>query len=285
MVGACGAESRLSHPSYLAWHRLLQHQGRCRLLTNVFVRPDQVRGDILTVSGGDASHLARVLRVRVGDRFNALDGTGTEYLVRILSIGEKEIAGEIEARTPRLSEARLRVTLGQALPKGDKMEQVVRRCTELGLAGFWPVFTERCVTVLREEREAHRVLRWQRIAAEAARQSGRGLVPPVAPPKTWDEAIAEFEGYDLVILPWEGENDLTLKRALAPYEQPTRVLVLIGPEGGLTQPEVARAKAAGAIVVTLGPRILRTETAGLVLAAALFYHYDDLAPPSKSPSD
>lgn len=259
MGGAGGPESR----------------GAARL-TNVFITPEQLRGDRVFVTGGDAFHLARVLRLGPGDRFRALDGTGLEYEARIVSAAGDLVEALVESRAPRLTEARLRVTLGQALPKGDKMEQVIRKCTELGLAAFWPLRSERCVAVPSGEREAGRLARWRRVAAEAARQSGRGEVPEVAAIKTWTEAAGSFEGFDLVLLPWEGEIVTTLKDVLTARDRPERVLVLVGPEGGLTQTEATLAREAGAVAVTLGPRILRTETAGLVVGAALFYHYDEL---------
>jgi len=246
---------------------------------NIFVTPEQIRGDRLQIAGGDAGHLLRVLRLGPGDHFLALDGTGLEYRAKILHVGQGSLEAVVQEHRQRRTEPRLRLTLGQGLPKGDKMEQVIRKGTELGLAGFQPLLTERCVAVPPGERQAARLARWQKIAAEAASQSGRAAVPPVAAPRSWTETVATFGEFDLVLLPWEGEETTSLKQALLARERPESVLALIGPEGGLTQSEVVTARTAGAIAVTLGPRILRTETAGLVLGAAVFYHYDELAMP------
>jgi len=234
-------------------------------------------GDRLQLSGGDASHLIRVLRLGPGACFVALDGQGLEYQARIVTIGKNAVEAAIEGRRQRRTEPRLRLTLGQAIPKGDKMEQAIVKGTELGLAGFWPLSTERCVAILPAGRVADRLQRWRRVATQAARQSGRAVVPIVDPPRTWAEAALEFSRFDLVLLAWEGEMDTSLKEILTARERPTEVLALVGPEGGLTQAEVALAQANGAVALSLGPRILRTETAGLVIGSALFYHYDELA--------
>ncbi|MGE5529146.1 MAG: 16S rRNA (uracil(1498)-N(3))-methyltransferase [Patescibacteria group bacterium] len=246
-------------------------------MPNVFVTPDQIRGDTLRVTGGDAHHLARVLRLGTGDFFTALDGAGIEYRAVVVAVDRDGVLARIEEKSARQTEPRLRLTLGQALPKGDKMDEVVRKCTELGLAEFWPLLAERCVSVPDESRLPGRVERWQKIAAEAARQSGRAVVPQVAAPRKWDEAAAACGLFDLALLAWEGESATSLRRALEDSPHPTKILVLIGPEGGFSQTEAKAAAEGGAVPVTLGPRILRTETAGLVAAAAIFYHYGELA--------
>ena len=250
-------------------------------MANVFVEPDQIRGGRVVITGRDAFHLLRVLRLGPGDRFFAMDGAGMEYRVRILSMARWGLEAEIEEERPRRTEPRLRFILGQAIPKGDKMEEVIRKGTEIGMAAFWPVLTERCVAVPPEDRWGERLERWRRIAGEAARQSGRAVVPAVAPIRTWAEILAEFPRFDLVLLPWEGEGSVGLKEVLRGKESPLEVLALIGPEGGFSPPEVARAVAAGAKTLSLGPRILRTETAGLVLGAAVFYHYDEMGRPKE----
>ena len=185
-------------------------------MPNIFVTPEQIRGDRLRIAGGDAGHLLRVLRLGPGDRFLALDGTGLEYQARIVHAEPDRLEAIVEERRRRQTEPRLRLTLGQGLPKGDKMEQVIRKGTELGLAGFWPLLTERCVAVPPGERRAGRLGRWQKIANEAASQSGRAMIPPVAAPRTWAETIADFGGFDLVLLPWEGEETTSLKKPCSP---------------------------------------------------------------------
>lgn len=246
-------------------------------LPNVFITPDRIEGDRLRIDGSDAGHLLRVLRLGPGDLFTALDGTGLEYEAEIVGVNGKRIEARIKTRRRRRTEPRLRLTIGQALPKGDKMEQAIRKCTELGAAAFWPLLTERCVPSLPAGRAGDRLARWRKIAAEAACQSGRAVIPEVAGPRSWSEAAERYRDFDLTLLPWEGETERTLKDALNALEEPEQVLVLIGPEGGLARAEVEAARRAGAVTVTLGPRILRTETAGLVVGAALFYHYDEMS--------
>jgi len=245
-------------------------------MTNVFITPEQIRSDRLIITGEDAMHLAGVLRLVPGDYFSALDGTGMQYKARIVSSRPDEVIGVIEERGMRATEPRLRLTLGQALPKADRMEQLIKQGTELGMASFQPLLTERCIARPKDSGASAREARWQRIALEAARQSGRAVVPQVQPVCKWREIADSFPRYGLVLLAWENERVNDLKRILAGYPEPSQIMILIGPEGGLTLREAQTAREAGAIPVSLGPRILRTETAGLVLGSAIFYHYDEL---------
>ena len=169
----------------------------------------------------------------------------------------------------------MRITLFQGLAKGDKVETVIQHGTELGVCGFVPVASSRAVVKLEPKKAVERVERWQRIAREAAEQSRRGAVPAVAEVVSWKQAAARCRDYDLALVPWE-EGGEPLKTVLEAHPGAKTVAVFIGPEGGLSPDEVALAREHGARAVTLGPRILRTETAGLAAAAAILYALGDL---------
>lgn len=167
--------------------------------------------------------------------------------------------------------------LFQALPKGDKFEAVVRQGVELGVGELVPTISSRCVAVPPADRRDHKLQRWRAIARAAAEQSGRCRIPPVLPVMTWGEALAEASRADVCLIPWECEERRSLKDVLRPLDfsrkSKTIISVLIGPEGGFDPAEVAQAVAAGAVPVTLGAHILRTETVGLFVASAVLYEY------------
>jgi 16S rRNA (uracil1498-N3)-methyltransferase len=241
-----------------------------------FVAPEAVQGDEVVLDKADSKHLLQVLRARPGDRFYAIC-EGVALAAELLP-GGGEARGRIVGRERVETEPPLAITLYQGLAKGEKMEWVIQKGTELGASRFVPVACARSVVKLEPGKAADKIERWQRIAKEAAEQSRRGRVPEVAAPLTWKAAVAEAAGADLVLVPWESQGGPGQLRALltAPRETPLRsVAVFIGPEGGLTEAEVAAARAAGAHPVGLGPRILRTETAGLAVLSALLFACGD----------
>jgi 16S rRNA (uracil1498-N3)-methyltransferase len=232
-----------------------------------FVDRHWIAGSQVTVRGPEAHHLAAVLRLRPGDQFIAFDGSGREHTVRLTAVTETEAAGEILESREGMT-APLRVALVQGVPKGTKMDLVVRMGTELGIAEFVPARAARSVAG-----SAHRVERWRRIAQEAATQSRRADVPLVREPAPFPDAVQRVSGAELMVVLWEGERSQTLADVLRDRATPAQAALIIGPEGGLEHAEVEQAAAAGAVPATLGPLILRTETAGLAAAAMLFYEF------------
>jgi 16S rRNA (uracil1498-N3)-methyltransferase len=228
------------------------------------------RDGFVHLSASDARHLVTVLRARPGDRFVALFG-GTAYTCAL----EPDGGGRVLAEEPARGEPPVAITLFQGLTKGDKMETVIQHGTEIGISRFVPVVTARSVVRLEERKAAERVARWQRIAREAAEQCRRGAVPPVDRVIGWPQAAARAGELDLALVPWE-EGGVPLAEALLTAGKVGRIALYIGPEGGLTGGEVAAAAGAGAKAVTLGPRILRTETAALAAAAAILFAVGDL---------
>lgn len=240
-----------------------------------FVRAEAVTGERVTFDAGETRHLSRVLRLGPGDVVRAVDGRGQELTVRLTEVGARTAAGEILARAMRRSESPLSLTLVQGLPKADKMDGIIRMATELGVARVVPVITKRTVARAEPERWTARLTRWQRVAREAAKQCGRAVIPEVAAPRALSAWLAEARPAPvLLICLWEEERaGLTDVLPAGPADRATLV---VGPEGGLAETEVAALRTAGALVAGLGPRVLRTETAGPVGLALLQARYGDL---------
>jgi len=231
--------------------------------------------DQVTFLADTAHQMVRVLRLHPGDRVIALDGTGSETLVELVDLTPQSAWGRVLERRPARGEPQSRLWLYLGLTQREKFEWMLQKCTETGAAGFTPLISARSL-VQRESEVLPKLERWRRIVQEAAEQSGRGLVPPVHPPLRLNAALAEAAGQELCLLAWEEERTLDLKSALASLAgQPApHLAALIGPEGGFSNAEAAQAAAAGACQVTLGPRILRMETAAVVLTALVLHHLE-----------
>ncbi len=236
-----------------------------------FVDPNLLAADRIDLPDDTLKHL-KVLRLSVGDRIELLDGSGQVATARIDILTRQNAQVSIENRRQK-EESALPVTLLQGLPKADKFDLILQKGTELGISRFLPVLTRRC----QPEGGKRRQERWQRIVREAARQSGRIRLPEITEPMPLEQALAQQEG-DLKLVAWE-QAATPLNQALA-GRRPQAVVLLVGPEGGFDPDEVTRAQRHGYIPVSLGPRILRTETAGFVLAGLLQYVYGDLNQPA-----
>ena len=223
-----------------------------------------LQGGIAQLGAEDSQHALRVLRLTCGEEIE-LVCPPQRYLARIEAIGDGIVRVRVVSPL-RSTEARAQVTLYQGLPKADKMEWIVQKSTELGACAVQPVAMERCVVRLDGKDAAKKTERWQKIAREAVKQCARVTVPEVLPPKKLTQLEEELKQLDVLIVPWEDARDGSIRQALAPFEgrEALRVGILIGPEGGISGKEAHwLAENARAKLVTLGPRILRTETAGL----------------------
>ncbi len=239
-----------------------------------FVEGVHAIGASVTFAPDDARKIATVLRGRTGDRVHVIDSSGSAFAAS-LAVAEGAVTATLDAPIERgTRETAVRLTLAQAIPKGQKMDVIVEKATELGVAAIVPLRSER---VVGERTGDHKVERWQRIAKTAAQQCGRNVIPAVAPIAAWDELISTFGTYDRVYLPWE-LADVQPLRDTFDVDAPaiTSALFVVGPEGGFSAHEVERAAAAGAVVVSLGTRILRTETVALAVLAAFAYARGEL---------
>lgn len=234
-----------------------------------FIPPEALKGPTVALGGTLAHQMASVLRLRPGDVVVFLDNSGWEYESRVTYIERGHVEALILERRLAGTETVLRLHLYQAVLKGEKLELVLQKGTELGLASFTPVLSRRSVA---GPPSAGRQERWRHIIQEAAEQSGRARLPPLHPATSLKEALSGSPG--LRLFPWEEERSLGLRQALPVAV--AEISLFIGPEGGWEPEEVAQAREHGAVAVSLGPRILRAETAGLVAAAAILYHFGEL---------
>lgn len=237
-------------------------------------------GDRVTISGRDARHILKVLRLKPGDDIIVIDGLGQKHVGRIVETRETSVEVEIEETCDsEISEPRVPITLVQGLPKADKMNVIVRKCTEIGVSRIIPIVTERSVMRPNADSAERKVARWRRIAEEAAKQSGRDIVPVIENVGTLRSALATLCAEEIhMLFPWELEQECSLRRALADPDLPSApgVGFFVGPEGGFSHSEVECARAHGATTVSLGPRIFRTETAGPVVTAVILYDMGEL---------
>lgn len=238
-----------------------------------FVSPAQINKDTVNFTPAQAHQLRHVLRMRPEDEILILDNTGTEYRVLLNDISRDAVQGKIIETRPARGEPRTQIILYQALLKSDKFEWVLQKGTEIGIAAFVPIVTARSLTDVGKNKFA----RWNHIITEAAEQAGRGKIPPLHPHLPLAAALASAATHaGLLLMPWELEPAHDLKTALAGSGE-TTVHLFIGPEGGFSEQEIELARRSQARIVTLGPRILRAETAGLIAASAVLFARGDLS--------
>lgn len=220
---------------------------------------DFIPQEAVSLSGEDARHIARSLRMRPGDPLTLCDGAGTDYACRIQSVSGEDVTATVESRQPSRGEPDCMVTLYQGLPKADKMDHIVQKAVETGASRVVPMLTERCISRPDSKAAEKKRVRWEKIAEEAAKQCGRGKIPSVSAQLGFSEALAAALAEGPVLFFYEGGGE-SLTRLL-PRLSAKSLSVFIGPEGGFAEAEAALAKSSGAQFATLGPRILRTETA------------------------
>jgi 16S rRNA (uracil1498-N3)-methyltransferase len=214
----------------------------------------------------------------VGDVLVAFDGTGQEWQVRLLKVSAAGVEGQVNSiQTPATAGLRP-IVLGQALPKSTKMDLIVEKCSELGLTTLVPLHTERTVVQEVAGRLQTKLGRWRRVAEAAARQSGRRTLLNVQSPRSLSDFCAHYRSAPVKIVCWEGEQQRGLRQALAMCVDQSPLVVLIGPEGGLTSGELVTAQAHGFLTASLGPHILRTETAAIVVTTIIRYCLGELEP-------
>lgn len=242
-----------------------------------FVEPCQIDEERhqIHITGTDVNHIVHVLRMKPGEELWISDGEKKEYHCRLESAAEDEVCLHILYAQEPEYELPSRIFLFQGLPKADKMELIIQKAVELGVFEIIPVETKRCVVRLDEKKAEKKRQRWQQIAESAAKQSKRMLVPSVHPVMTYQEALVWAEKLQVRLIPYELAKDMEKTREILDGIQPGQSIgIFIGPEGGFEEWEVEAAIAAGALPITLGKRILRTETAGLAILSVLMFRLE-----------
>ena len=240
-----------------------------------FVTPEQVKGEHIYIEGSDVNHIKNVLRMKIGEELGISDGNNKKYLCEIESMTSEEVCVAIKEEQCADTELPSKIYLFQGLPKSDKMELIVQKAVELGAYEIIPVVTKRAVVKLDEKKASKKVERWNSIAEGGAKQSGRNVIPKVTDVMTWKEAMEYAKGLDVVLIPYElAEGMQETKDTLAQIQPGQSIGIFIGPEGGFETSEVESAMEYGAKPITLGKRILRTETAGLTTLSILMYHLE-----------
>lgn len=223
---------------------------------------------------GDIRHLSKVCRLKEGDQVDVSDSMEWEYLTEIVSIDEDEVVLAILDKQKFAREPELAVTLFQGIPKAGKMETIIQKCVELGVHAIAPVFMERTV-VVEKGNFAKKLDRWQKIADEAVKQCKRGTIPQVLSQLRFPQMLDQLSEYDLILFPYENESDFSIKDCLRNLkEKPKSVAIIIGPEGGFSDKEAEALDQVGAVRVTLGKTILRTETAGMAALSMTMYELE-----------
>jgi 16S rRNA (uracil1498-N3)-methyltransferase len=242
-----------------------------------FISSKDIFDDNINVTGEDYNHIKKVLRLKCGELITLSDGEGLEYVAEIVEFGDGFVHTKVVESFKNTTEPPIKVTLYQGLPKSDKMDFIIQKSVELGITKIVPVLTERTVVRLDSEKDAlKKCERWNRISLEAAKQCNRGIIPKIEIPISFKEAIKQTENKALSLIPYEKEAKNSLKQILKRVDSISEISVFIGPEGGFTEQEIEQAVSFGLSSVTLGPRILRTETAGIAVLSILMYELGDV---------
>lgn len=240
-----------------------------------FVEQEQISEKNIVITGQDAHHIRHVLRMRVGEEILISDGEKMEYRCSIAKLSETDVIVDILSSGESGMELPSKIYLFQCLPKSDKMELIIQKAVELGVYQIIPVASSRCVVKLDPKKEGSKIKRWQGISESAAKQSKRMLIPEVRSVMKYKEALEYAQQMDVRLIPYENAKGMDGTRELLEGIHPGQsVAVFVGPEGGFDESEVQMAREAGVFPITLGKRILRTETAGFTVLSILMYHLE-----------
>ncbi len=239
-------------------------------MSRFYVPKESVKGRTIIIGGEEAHHIIDVMRLKPSDTIVAFDGTGKEYAGLIASVANKSVVVDIIRVLEPAAVSGVKITLIQAIPKKAKMDYIVEKATELGVAAIVPVFTERTIPDWDDEKRASCVRRWRKIALEASKQCSRSDIPAVSDIKSFSESLKDPSGCGLALIAALADGTVGISKAIAGCRVKS-VTIAIGPEGDFTPQEVARARDAGFKPVSLGPRVLKSDTAGLAVLAILDY--------------
>lgn len=243
-----------------------------------FVEENQLQEDIITILGEDVNHIKNVLRLQKEEEIQIGNlATQENYQCKIQEIEAKQIVCQVIQKLDTTTETKIELHLFQGLPKADKMETIIQKTTEVGIKEITPVVMARSIAKIEDKNVIKKVERWQKIAEVAAKQSKRDKVPQINLPTNLKKIYEKLAEYDIVVVAYEKEEKTTIKQVLKnlPHGEYLKIAIIIGPEGGMEQEEVEALMAQGAKVVTLGKRILRTETAPIVMATIMIYELEE----------
>ena len=242
-----------------------------------FVNSKQINNNLIEINGEDVNHIKNVLRLELDTLIQICDGQ-KNYISKIKQIEKDIITCEIVEEIESQNESNIKINIFQGLPKSDKMEYIIQKCTELGVNEYFPISMKRSIVKLSGKDEEKKISRWQKIAEGAAKQSGRDIIPKINNVKNIDNVCKIIKDYDIFIVAYELEKQYDLKNELKSInkENIEKIGVLIGPEGGIEEKEIEVLKDNGAKIVSLGNRILRTETVALVISSIIMYEFDEL---------
>ena len=241
-----------------------------------FVKPEQIQGDTVRIEGGDVNHIKNVLRMKIGEEIAVSNGEDAkEYHCKVERFDEDEVICTVLSVREDTAELPSRIFLFQGLPKGDKMELIIQKAVELGVYAVIPVSTKRCVVKLDAKKEKSKIARWQQIAEAAAKQSKRSIIPEIRNVMSLKEALRSASAMDVKLFPYEHAEGMNrTRRLIEQVKAGCDIAVFVGPEGGLEETEVEMAEGEGFEAITLGSRILRTETAGFTVISWLMYQLE-----------
>ncbi len=242
-----------------------------------FISQKQIDGETATITGEDVNHIANVLRLKQPDKIILCDkDEDKSYISEIMQIEKSYIICKILEMVSETTESNVNIDLFQGLPKSDKMEYIIQKTTEIGVKNIYPVNFERCIVKLDSKSEAKKIDRWQKIAEVASKQSKRDIIPNINNVINIKNICQNAKKYDIILIAYENEDKITIKDVLKSLDKSKKINIgiVIGPEGGLSENEVAELMEAGAKSVSLGKRILRTETAPLVMISDIIYEFD-----------
>lgn len=248
-----------------------------------FVKEEQIKKDEIIIIGQDVNHIKKVLRAKIGDEIQICNNqNGENFLCKIQNIENENITCKIKQKIQKQVESNIEVTIFQGLPKADKMEYIIQKSVELGVYEITPVEMKRCVVKLNEKDKNKKIERWQKISEVAAKQCGRDMIPQINNIINIKNICNLIEKYDIVLVAYENEKENTLKQqinqlknTIKKQDETIQIGIIIGPEGGLEPKDVEELKQSGAQIITLGKRILRTETVALNMLSIIMYELEN----------
>jgi 16S rRNA (uracil1498-N3)-methyltransferase len=245
------------------------------MMPRFYVPSPKIEKGKLKIEGQSVKHIRNVLRLKKGDEMTVFDGSGNEYGGTIVEESSSFVIVAIQEILPSKTESPLEVTLAQSLLKGEKMDYLIQKATELGVKEIIPFFSSRSIPLLEGSKRSAKLRRWMKIAIEASKQCGRGVVPVIQPIQEYSGLLRSASQDSLRLILWEREG-ARLREVLTNFKEKTKVFFMVGPEGGFSQEEVENAKQAGFFPISLGERILRSETVSLSLLSVLQYEWGDM---------